>query len=200
MLKLPVLLPIEVGRKPTLMLQLPPAASDAPQVLLVITKLVLTLVLVMLNEVEPTLVRVTFLAALVELITCVAYAREVGESLSFVPLPLSATLCGLPPALSEMVRLPVTAPVAVGRKVRLMMQAMFGARVAPQVFDEIANFELATMLEIFSVVPPVFLRLTGLLADVVLMICAPKLKLVGLNETAGGVVFDPVPVRLTLCG
>jgi len=123
--------------------------------LLIITKLVLTLVLVMLNEVEPTLVRVTFFSRAGGMITCVAYAREVGESLSFVPLPLSATLCGLPPALSEMVE-----ASSHGRRRRPERQVDdagdVGRKGSAASLRRDGNFELATMLEMSAWSRPCF--------------------------------------------
>jgi hypothetical protein len=44
------------------------------------------------------------------------------------PVPVSATLCGLPVALSEMLKVPLRVPVAVGLKVTLTVQLCCGFR------------------------------------------------------------------------
>jgi hypothetical protein len=54
-------------------------------------------------------------------------------TIEVVPLPLKATVCGEPLALSVMVRLPVRAPAPVGANVTPMEQVPPTARVAPQV-------------------------------------------------------------------
>src|SRR5437764_9329605 len=48
---------------------------------------------------------------------------------ALVPLPLRATVCGLPLALSVMLTLALRVPVAVGVKVTLMVQEALAARV-----------------------------------------------------------------------
>ena len=46
-----------------------------------------------------------------------------------VPVPVRATECGLPPALSVMLTLALRVPVAVGVKVTLMVQVLPAANV-----------------------------------------------------------------------
>jgi hypothetical protein len=48
------------------------------------------------------------------------------------PIPLSATVCGLPSALSVMVNVPVLVPDAVGSKKTPMEQLAPGATLLPQ--------------------------------------------------------------------
>ena len=60
----------------------------------------------------------------------VAAAREKS-----VALPVRATLCGLPIALSVIVSEPVRLPLVVGAKVTLKVQLAAGATVLPQVLD-----------------------------------------------------------------
>ena len=73
------------------------------------------------------------------------------------PVPVSATVCGLPPALSVMVTAPVLVPAAVGLKVRLRMQLALGARLGPQalVWEKSPP---ARMLAIVRVALPVLVR------------------------------------------
>jgi hypothetical protein len=55
-----------------------------------------------------------------------------------VPIPLSATICGLPDALSPTVRAPGIEPLTVGEKVTLIVHVLFAAMVPLQVLAEIA--------------------------------------------------------------
>ena len=60
--------------------------------------------------------------------------RKVAERLSAVPVPLSATVCGLLAALSETLNEAVRKPCAVGRKLTLTVQFAPTASVEPQGF------------------------------------------------------------------
>jgi hypothetical protein len=75
------------------------------------------------------------------------------------PVPVSATLCGLPTALSVMVRAPVLVPPAVGLKVTLRVQLLPAATLAPQVFVW-EKSPLAVMLVMLRTTLPVFLSVT----------------------------------------
>ena len=78
---------------------------------------------------------------------------------SAIPVPLKLTVCGLPLALSVMVRDPVLVPLAVGVKVTSMVQLALVATELPQVLVW-ANSPLAAMLVIASVALPVLVRVT----------------------------------------
>ena len=73
----------------------------------------------MFRLVVPELVNVKVFAALAVSIVWRPNYREAGEMLAapLIPTPLRVTDCGLPPALSVMVRVPVSDPVAIGEKV-----------------------------------------------------------------------------------
>jgi hypothetical protein len=73
------------------------------------------------------------------------------------PVPVSATVCVLLPALSEIVIVPVWAPLANGVKVIDMSQAPPAATEPAQVFA-CAKSPLATMLEIAKGPVPLFVR------------------------------------------
>ena len=88
---------------------------------------------VMVRAVVPTLVRVTVLAALVTPTPTVPKFKLVGTSLAVVPIPLSGTVCGLPLALSVMLKAAVRVPEAVGLKVTLKVQLALAASELPQV-------------------------------------------------------------------
>ena len=82
----------------------------------------------------PVLVSVTFWGALVVPTCCWPKPRLVGASVTAgavaTPVPLSATVCGVPGALSAMLTEAVRDPAAVGVKVAEMVQLFPGASVA----------------------------------------------------------------------
>ena len=87
--------------------------------------------LMLLNSDPPVLDSVTALVELV-LTRWSPNDREVGETepeAGATPVPLRPTLCGLPAALSDTLRVPLRAPVAVGLNVTLMAQLALAARV-----------------------------------------------------------------------
>jgi hypothetical protein len=56
----------------------------------------------------------------------------VSEMMGVNPVPLSETTCGLPAALSAMVKEPVRLPAAVGAKVTDTVQEVAAAKLAAQ--------------------------------------------------------------------
>jgi hypothetical protein len=70
---------------------------------------------------------------------------------------LSAIVCGDPPALSVIVRLPVRLPVIVGVKVTEIVQLEPAASIEPQVFPATKSLG-AAMLVIFSTACPEFVN------------------------------------------
>jgi hypothetical protein len=129
-------LPVAVGLNVTLIVQFPPAATEAPQVL-VCEYGALAAMLVMLNEAVPVLVRVTGCAALDVFTVWLPKLRVVGDRLATgagaaVPVPVKFTTCGLPGALSVMVIVPGWLPVAVGKNVTLIVQLPPAATDDPQ--------------------------------------------------------------------
>src|SRR5207302_823896 len=109
------------------------------------------------------------------------------------PVPVSATLCGLPAALSAMARVPLRAPRAVGVKVTSTVHDAAGARVAPQVLAAMAKSPgLAPPIAILVMVRtavPVLVSVTRWAALVVRRVTEPKVRLAGLScaSGAGGV-------------
>jgi hypothetical protein len=89
----PDLVPVVVGLKVTLRVQLAFAATLEPQVL-ISEKSPLALMLVMVRVALPVLLRVTFWGLLMEPTACTAKLNEVGERLTTgaVPVPVRATL------------------------------------------------------------------------------------------------------------
>jgi len=117
----------------------------------------------------------------------------------YLPVPVSLTTPGLSGALSLAVAAPVNEPATLGRKVTLKVHVAPAATVAPHgaLPDPVTlKPPLATMLEIFSVVPELFVRVTDFGALEVPTACVPKARLVGDKLTG----ISPVPVSPITCG
>jgi hypothetical protein len=131
--------PVAVGLNVTLIEQFAAAATLAPHVFVSEKSppfVPVMAMLVMFKVAVPLLVSVTFCAALAVVTSCPAKFRLVGASVTAgaVPVPVRATLCGLPGALFVIVTLAARFPVAVGLKVALIEQFAPAATLAPQVF------------------------------------------------------------------
>ena len=97
----------------------------------------------MVSEVVPVLVRVTLLLLLVVPVGWLEKARLTGEKLTVlvtvpVPVPVRATICGLPDAPSFTVSAPEIGPLTVGENVTLIVQVLLAAIVPVQVLVGIA--------------------------------------------------------------
>ena len=82
-----------------------------------------------------------------------------------VPLPVTATVCGLPVASSAIVIDALRVPADMGANVTLIVQLDPAARVDPQPLvwvKSVAFVPVTAMLETFIVAVPVFLRVTVL--------------------------------------
>jgi len=109
-------------------------------------------------------------------VTVVGAALSVKSGAGLVPVPVRLTICGLPPALSVMVKVPVRAPATVGVNVTLIMQfappasvaGLIGQAVAPVLVS--AKSPDAAMELIVSAAFPVFVSVTVCAALVVLTV------------------------------
>jgi Na+-transporting NADH:ubiquinone oxidoreductase subunit NqrE len=131
-----VRVPLAVGLKVILMLQVAPAANELPHVWVCAKSPALVPVMaipVMLMAVVPTLVSVTVFAGLVVPMATVPKFRLVGKSFAVVPIPPSVTCCGLPAALSLTLSAAVRVPLTVGLKVILILQVAPAANELPHV-------------------------------------------------------------------
>ena len=134
----PSLEPELIGVNVTLIVQLVPSASELPQ-LLVCEKspgfVPPTAMLVMVKVALPVLLSVTTFAELLVPSTWLGNTRLTGESdtAGAMPVPVSGTVCGLPPALSATLTLAVRVPLAVGVNVTLMDHEPPAATDDPQV-------------------------------------------------------------------
>jgi hypothetical protein len=131
----PVLAPVAVGVKVTSIVQLAPAATLAPHVL-VCAKSPLIPMLPIVSAVLAVLLRLIACAPLLVPTNWFPNDRGLGDRVTVdaTPVPVKATVCGLPLALSFMVSVPLLVPVAVGVKVTLIVQFVSPAKVVPQVF------------------------------------------------------------------
>jgi hypothetical protein len=116
------------------------------------------------------------LAVLLRLIACAPLlvptnwfpnGRGLGERVTVdaSPVPVKATACGLPLALSFMVSVPLLVPVAVGVNVTLIVQFVSAAKVVPQVFVSEKSpllVPVIVMLAMFSVPALVLVSVTAL--------------------------------------
>ena len=131
--RVPFRVPVTVGVKVTLIVQLELAANVAGQ-LLIWAKSPVAWMLVMFNAALPLLVRVTLCAALEVPTGWLGKNKVVGVKLAVVePVPVRFAICGLPYASSLMVSVPLRVPEAVGVNVTLIVQRELGASVAGQV-------------------------------------------------------------------
>jgi hypothetical protein len=133
--RVPVQGPLPSGVKVTLIVQFPLAATLEPQVLLLMEKSPLIVMLETASGVVPALLRVTDWAVLVEPTATPEKVRLLVERDALEPVPLKLTVCGLPLALSETDRVPLTVPPAVGVKITLIVQVPPAAKVVPQVLE-----------------------------------------------------------------
>jgi len=194
-------LPLVVGSKVTLIVQLPPAATEVPQVLVCAKSPVLAPVSAMLETLSaavPLLVRVAVSVPLVVLTASLPKARLVGErpAATVVPVPERLRDWGLPVALSVMLTEAVRLPLVVGSKVTLIVQLPPAVTETPQVLVSAKSPGLApasAMPERLSAAFPLLVRVAVIVPLLVLTASLPKERLVG-ERLAATVV--PVPERL----
>jgi len=120
--------PVAVGRNVTLIVQLLEGATLGVQLFVCVKSPLLVPAIATLETFsvpEPVFVRVTGVAALLVSMTWLPKDTLVGEKLvtavAAAPVPLRATVCGLPAALSATLILALRAPVADGVKVTAMV-------------------------------------------------------------------------------
>jgi hypothetical protein len=128
------------GLNTTLTEQVALTAKLAPQVLLEIVKsaefVPVIATLLIEKAAALTFFSVVDFAPLLEPRLMAPNARDVGETdAPTVPRPESATVCGLPLAVSLKFRVAVRVPVVVGAKTTLTVQLLDAARLVPQVFE-----------------------------------------------------------------
>ena len=194
--------PVFVGAKCPWILQFAPAARLAPQ-LVPITKedalLPLTAMLVIDNVVVPVLAMTTVCDALDAPTAVEGKVRLVADSVTGggTPMPLSATLCGELPALSEMVMAAGRYPDLVGAKCPWIEQFAPTSRLDPQVFkktNDEAFVPVTAMLEINSGTVPVLVKTRVWDALVFPSWTDPKLSEAAERATGKSTVIKPEPL------
>ena len=168
MLTTPVRLPMLAGVNVTLIVQLPFATTELPQVLVTAKSpgsVPVAPILVIVKLAFPVLVRVTDCPTLVVPRFWPAKVRVPAERLTVgpLPVPVRVTVCGLLGRLSAMLTEAARGPVAVGENFTIIAQLAFCASELPQLFDSEKSPALAPvrpMLVMVKLAVPVFVRVT----------------------------------------
>lgn len=125
-----------------------------------------------------------------------------------LPVPFNDTCCGLVVALSAMLRVAVSSPVAVGVNVTPIVQLAFAAKVPVGLQGFVPLLASAKLLLLSPVIEklvkltgpvPVFVTVTFCAGLVELTVCDAKVSDVGDTVTVAG-PFTAVPVNVTVCG
>jgi hypothetical protein len=189
------------------MVQLPPSASEEPQVLFSeksAGSAPVNVMLVMFKVALPVLSRVTDSVEQAASTGQFPNAWLDGERLTLVPVlvpvPERLTLWGLPMALSVKETAAVRDPLAAGVKVTLIVQLPPAATLAPQVLVWTKSPGLAperAMLEIVKAAEPVLFSVTAWAVLVVPTDWLAKVRLLGERLTTGETALM-VSVRVAL--
>ena len=179
-----------VGLNVTVILQDDPAGTCAVLQLSVSEKSPVASMLLTVKLAFPELVTVTAFVALLLPINTPLKLRLVGDSVTAgaVPVPLKATLCGLPAALSVTLTVDVRVPVLVGVNTTLIVQLALLASVDPQVFVCVKSRRsppVSLMPINDSVDVPVLVTVTTCAALLVPTVWLPKVNEVGDSFTVG---------------
>jgi hypothetical protein len=117
----------------------------------------------MLSVPSPELVSIVWRGALKEETVVLGKFSEAGESetigVALSPVPVRDAVCGLPVALSAMLRLPLRGPLAVGTKVMEIPQLATAATLVPQVLVCLKS-PLTDTREMVRAAEPVFVSVT----------------------------------------
>ena len=198
MVMFPVRLPATVGANATEMLQFAATARVTPQVLLWTKSPVAVMPpTAIVSEAVPLLVNVRFWRGLTVPTNWLVNASTGGERImaGAIPVPIRATVCGDPGALSVMVTLLVRLPANVGTNVTEMLQLAATASVA-QVFPT-KKSPVAAMPLIASEAVPLLVKVRFWVGLMVPTNWLVNTSAVSERLTAGAI---PVPVRVTVCG
>jgi hypothetical protein len=192
----PVTDPAAVGENVTPIVQLVPAATLAPHVLLATANPALAAMPAKFNATVCLFVKVTVLAVLVPPTATVPKLKLLVESVTgALPVPVRLTVCGLVIALSANVRTPEAGPRAAGMNVTPTWQLAPAATLAPHVLLATANGPLTVILVTLRATFRRFVTVTVLAGLVLPTANVPKLKLVD-DRLTGGL---PVPASATFC-
>ena len=148
--------PVVVGVNVTVIVQLPPAATEPPHVFVSPKSPALVPVswmLVMVKAAFPVLFRVTTWEALGVRRVWLPKFKVVAVRLTkeVVPVPVRATVCGLGVPLLVSVKEAVRVPLAEGVKVTLIVQVAPAATDPPQVSLSLKSVEFAPVMRMGGV-------------------------------------------------
>src|SRR5436305_1945247 len=199
--------PAAVGVNVTEIVQLPPAATLDPQVLVWAKSplfVPVIAILVMLSAALRGLFNVIVWAALVVPTFWLANVRLDGESdacATAVPVPLNPAVCGDPVALSVMLTAALRTPAAVGVNVTEIVQLPPAATLDPQVLVWAKSplfVPVIAMLVMLRVAVPGLLNVIVWAALVVATFWLANVRLDGESDTCATAV--PVPLNPAVCG
>ena len=121
-----------------------------------------------------------------------------------MPVPLKFTVCGDPVALSATLTFALSAPLAVGLKVTVIVHCALAVRLEPQAFfceNELALVPAIDTATPVSVAFPVFFSVIAwvVASDTPTVVLANAARVAGVRLTTGSGA-TPMPERLTFCG
>src|SRR5579863_1049 len=199
--------PVPAGANATSIVQFAAGASVAPHVVS-ITKsaapVPVTVIPVMSRIAVPWLVTVTLFAA--ELVPCVTdpnasvVALSVTESAA-TPVPLSATVCGEPDALSETIKLALKAEAFAGRKAIITWQLALAPSDPPKSVTSTNDAGFAPPIEIDLIETAAVVWLVTM--TICASLSAPTWvfgKVTDVGDRTIDPAAAPVPVSVTFCG
>src|ERR1700722_1970435 len=206
-------LPACVGSKVTFITQVLPPARGLCVQLSVSAKpppSAPALPMVMATAVVPVLLTVTACAALLAATVCEPKFKVAGDSEipAVPPFPLSATLCGLPAALSEMLSVALTGPAACGAKSTEIVQLAPAIKLPLGKGQGFVPFTKNPKLVELLPVTAMLVRFSKALPTIVsVTVCVPLVTPTGCvpnDSEAGatvriGAIPVPVPVTVTTC-
>lgn len=124
--------------------------------------------------------------------------------LGFAPVPLRATDCGVPVALSATESDAVRVPAAIGLNSMETVQLALAASDVPQVLAEIENDDESVAVSFSDVRVtadvPVFFTVTTCAADVEPTVVEANVSVAGESERVSVAGDVPVPEKATICG
>ena len=199
-------LPLAVGSNVTLIVQLAPAPTELPQVLVCAKSPGLAPVSAMPERFKaalPPLVRVAVTIPLLVLTDWLPNERLAGERLTAaaVPVPERLTVWGLPAELSATLSNAVRLPLAAGVKVMLNVQVDPAGSELPQLLVWAKSPGLAPVivtLEMLRAPVPALSKVAVPAPLVVPTGRLPRARLPGERPAAGVAPATPTPSRLTL--
>jgi hypothetical protein len=160
-------------------------------------------IVVTLSGAPPEFVKVTLCDALVVPVARVANVSDAGLSITCEPrdIPDRLTICGLPGALSVIVRAATRTPPAVGVNVTLTLHAPPGASEPPHVLDSAKSPAFPPATAIFVMVSAAFPILVSMTdCDALVVPTAVEGNVIRAGDSCRKGPFTPVPVSGITCG